>query len=449
MNLPEMPLRNEHVRMLGLPLILRRFRMHFLALLLTALPVLAQSTISIGPQLPPIRREWQLAARPQPIVAVLRRYNPAEATITLAATIDGKEIERTVPIQMLSASDQTYIRRLTGFTAVEKSTVPITKSPEVVTLEPLAQSPGRLSLSKEEPRPCIEVHGILGEVRFLGRIGNDDRTFKMTDPVFQRAVEANTLPALIGASYVQSRPSGTLNIPVKVAGFPLLGQKSGTCYIAYYREWLYYYLGTRADRMPVIEGTEEFLNLLLITEPDLADLFDASRRKSARNFDANTILARRQAAQFREQITFLIANYFLGPETVADCAWAPISRHGGQDYDRTSRRTIEAQLGGIMQALLLGHMVIGRGEGHVMGIIGVDDDQLVISTWGREYKGTIKQLARADSRGPMLAPIDYRNYSIVARNANGRAVLPRLPRHELDGQRQTVLNAYARFVRGD
>lgn len=398
---------------------------------------------------PPVRRAWGLAARPEPVVAILRGYDPAAATVTLAAVVGKKEVERTLPVTALRGPDLEWLRRLANDSPEMASPVPVNRSTDVILLEPWVRPPRGVAIASEERRPCIEIHGIAGEVRFLGRIGKQDRVFWMTDPAFRKAVKEGTLPALIGESYVKTEPNGALSIPVKMAGFPMLGQEqSGTCYIAYYREWFYYYLGSRAEMLPMVDGYREFLNFLLEDNPDVGDLFEPGRRKSVGKFDADSRLAKREWSQFREQIGFLIVNYFMGAEVTADSAWKPVSAHGDDDYGRRTRKALESRMGEIMQSLLLGQMTIGRGENHVMSIIGVDGDKLTISTWGREFKGTLRQLAQADRRGPMLAPLEFRSYPVVARNEEGRAVFPKVPDYELRGQSKSVLDAWNRFWRG-
>jgi hypothetical protein len=269
----------------------------------------------------------------------------------------------------------------------------------------------------------------------------------MTDPAFRTAVRERRLDQLIQQpGYVRYTQHGTLSIPVKVIDFPLLGQDlTGTCWVAHYREWLFYYLGTRQPYLPALEDLESYLNLLM-APPTLATLLTENRSKNAVSFAGSGLRARKESRQMLQHLTE-IYRLLLHGEAAVDDGTAINPEYREDNFDWRARAVSEAAFGPMMEELLLGNMVLGQSESHVMNILGFEKDTVSICTWGREYSGTLRQLAQADPRGPILAPIRYENYAMVARAPDGRVMIPPLaPRatDRLDGPRRKFIERYNR-----
>ncbi len=312
---------------------------------------------------------------------------------------------------------------------------------------PLDRDNTRVPLSVAPERPCVTIHGVTGKVVFRGRTTTQDKEFNMTDPAFRAAVRERRLDQLIQQpGYVRYTPHGTLTIPVKVIDFPLLGQDlTGTCWVAHYREWLFYYLGTRQPFLPALEDLESYLNLLL-TPPTVTTLLTENRAKNAVSFAGGGLRVRKEGRQMLKHLSDIYGLLLRG-ETATEDGEALNPEYHEDRFDWRAREVSEAAFGPMMNELLLGNMVLGQSEDHVMNILGFEKDSVSICTWGREYGGTLRQLAQADPRGPVLAPIRYESYAMVARGPDGRVMIPPLvPRaaDRLDGPRRQFIERYNR-----
>jgi hypothetical protein len=329
---------------------------------------------------------------------------------------------------------------------VEKSHVPLSRATTPLRITPLAPDNSKLLLSSPPERPCVEIHGVAGQVIFRARNRAGDKTFSMLDPEFQKAVRERGLDRLVPGNLFAYTELGTLRVPVKVMNFPLLGQDmTGTCWVAHYREWLFYYLGTRHRHVPALEDLRGYLNLF--TEPVTVErLFDPSRRKAANKFEGSDSYASKHSVAMRENIDRFFREFFVGAETEPTVEFKDIT----QDYTRLrptqkARKLSEAEFGEIMNGLLLGQMTLARSESHVMNILGFEGDEVMISTWAREFKGTLRQLARMDPRGPLLMPLEFNQHTIVARAADGHVVIPALSLAEAEQLGGLDRRAVARF----
>lgn len=399
--------------------------------------------------IPGVWRTWIFDGKNhQPAVA--STVSAAGDAVVLGLWHDNKWIQRPILLSRLSATDRAWISDMLKSGNENSSPVPLSRS--ATTLAITAPKPSQMPwpLSKASRRPCIEIDGVSGAVTFRARVKTDDRVFLMTDPVFQSAVKDRTLDRLINQTYVTYTKLGTLTIPVKLTDFPLLGQdNTSTCYVSHYREWLVYYLGDRALLMPCLENLRSYLNFLLNNNPSLSQVLAGSDTKNANAFDAKTRLARARSRDFLNNVSFFCRNFLIGAETMPFTKFSDIDASSQNlQFSSLTRQFSEAMFGTLLEGLLLGQMTLGESESHVMNIIGIDGDKLAISTWAREYEGTLRELAQADRRGPLLAPTVFAQFPIVARNREGRVVIPALDPVSAPGLTPVQLKAVARFNQG-
>lgn len=332
----------------------------------------------------------------------------------------------------------------------EKSPVPLSRATRLLRITPLSEKNTKLPLSVRPERPCVEIHGVTGQVIFRGRSSSGDKTFQMLDPVFQTAVREGTLDRLVPGGLFTYSALGTLNVPVKVVDFPLLGQDfTGTCWVAHYREWLFYYLGTRHALIPALEDLRGYLNLVI--EPVTVErLFDPARGKKAYVFGGHEPYAAQNSVKMRNNLDVFFREFLVGVETEPYVSFNDITR--GYTYLRATqkaRKLSEQEFGEIMRGLLLGQMILARSESHVMNILGFDRNEVMISTWQREIKGTLRQLAQADPRGPLLMPLEFNQHTIVARAPDGNVVIPALDLGKASELEELKRREVERFNAGD
>ena len=410
----------------------------------------AAKSVSTTPfQFPLVWRTWEFDGKnPQPAIA--SSLSPSGTEILLGLWHEKKWLQRPLPLSRLSEADRTWISAMTDSKTKERSLVPVSRAAAPLPVNTPAPGKAPWSVSKPPRRPCLEIDGVSGLVTFRGRTASSDRVFTMTDPAFATAVQTRTLDQLIGQSYVSYTKLGTLTIPAKLMNFPLLGQdRTGTCYVSHYREWITYYLGDRALLLPCLEDLRSYLNLLLQDHPSLPELFASRDGKNADAFDAQTRLARARSRDFLNNVGFFCRNFLIGEETMPYTRFSNIDgTYHDWKFSSETRQFSEAQFGALFEGLLLGQMILGESENHVMNIIGIDDDRLSISTWAKEYEGTLRELARLDARGPLLAPTLFQQFPVVARNQDGRVVVPRLEPATFRSLTPAQLKSIARFNQG-
>lgn len=375
--------------------------------------------------LPSVWRTWEFDGKTQ-YQAVALSLSPAGDAVDLGLWHQNKWLQRPMPLSRLSAADTAWLKAMGN--SSDRSDVPISRATQSLVID--APAAGKLpwSLTKPPRRPSLEINGVLGTVTFRARTSSADRVFLMTDPTFGRAVKTRTLDQLINQPYVKYTKLGTLTVPAKLVNFPLLGQEdTGTCYVSHYREWLVYYLGDRAPLLPCLEDLRTYLNFLLCDNPSVSELVAGKDIKSTKAFNADTLLARKQSRDFLNNVAFFCRNVLIGAETMPYAKFNDIDgTYQSWKFTNNARQFSEAQFGSLLEGLLLGHMTLGESKTHVMNIIGIDDDRLSVCTWAREYEGTLKELALIDRRGPVLAPTVFEQFPVVARNHEGRVVIPAL-----------------------
>ncbi len=400
-------------------------------------------------QIPATWRTWTFDGKNKH-QAVASSATVSGDSIMLGLWHDAKWIQKSIQIDRLSKSDRDWIKAMINPIAGTRSPVPISHAPTPLAIT--APNPGQFPwpLSKAPRRPCLEIDVVAGTVTFRGRIKTADRVFSMTDPSFQTAVKTRTLDQLLDQHYVKYTQLGTLTIPAKLMNFPLLGQdNTGTCYVSHYREWLVYYLGDRALLLPCLENLRGYLNFLLHDNPSLPELFATRDGKSAVAFDARTRMARARSRDFLNNVGFFCRNFLIGADTLPYVEFADINNsHQNWRFSNKTRQFSEALFGSLLEGLLLGHMTLGESESHVMNIIGIDGDRLSVSTWAKEYEGTLRELARMDARGALLAPTVFAQFPVVARNNEGRIVIPSLEPAISSALTPAQLKAITRFNLG-
>lgn len=400
-------------------------------------------------EIPTVWRTWLFDGKnKQPAVAT-SISGPGDA-ILLGLWHDDKWLQRPMPLARLSEADRDWVKAMTAPADSQRSPLPISRAANTLVIA--SPEPGQFPwpLSKPPKRPCLEIDGLAGTVTFRARTKSNDRVFSMTDPAFQAAVKARTLDQLIGQTYVKYTPLGTLTLPAKFTDFPLLGQdNTGTCYVSHYREWLVYYLGDRALLLPCLEDLRGYLNFLLNDHPSLSEVFAGRDAKNTAAFNANTRLARARSHDFLNNVGFFCRNFLIGADTMPYTKFADIdTAFQHLKFSTRTRQFSEDMFGTMLEGLLLGQMTLGESESHVMNIIGIDGDRLLISTWAREYEGTLRELARLDKRGPLLAPTVFAQFPIVARNQEGRVAIPTIDPAITPGLIAPQLKAVARFNTG-
>lgn len=387
--------------------------------------------------------------------AVLRAYSKLKPQYVVGAplcTTDGRAYG-----VIVGAGDNEFFwryellqDRATHAKQLKKALVPLSRATRPMRITPLSEMNTKLPLSVRPERPCVEIHGVEGQVVFRGRNSGGDKVFKMLDPLFQSAVQEGTLDRLVPGGVFTYSPLGTLNVPVKVVDFPLLGQDyTGTCWVAHYREWLFYYLGTRHALIPALDDLRGYLNL--VTEPVTVErLFDPARGKKAYVFGGHEPYASKNSVMMRNNLDVFFREFLVGVETEPHVDFNNITR----DYTdlratQKARKLSEQEFGEIMRGLLLGQMTLARSESHVMNLLGFDRNEVMISTWQREIKGTMRQLAQADPRGPLLMPLEFNQHTVVARAPDGNVVIPALDLGKASGLDELKRREVERFNAGE
>jgi len=234
------------------------------------------------------------------------------------------------------------------------------------------------------------------------------KTTHAQDADYQKAVSSNKLHEWIGDPRAKTRIDGSLDLPISVINYPMLGQQGATCWEAYFREWVAAFGGQERLTDSALSSLENWitatkLGLWKVTDEDVTRLTGPAPQRNPRAHGLNSAAfnAGLNTIHWIEAFLDMEVNYYHYKKGKSDST----------DFINTLKLLPHADNKlTLEQHLLLGHgvlVVTDRGKNnHICSLLESTPTQHTVSSWKYAYplESSSKKLGKLTQHAVIIKP---------------------------------------------